>query len=142
MLYSPPLIFGVALMYVLAAAEEATKASDPLTYLFQIGGPIGVFLVLVATGKFFVTRRELDAANKRADDAVARADIEQAKREALNEKMTDRIIPLLTDSTRVLTEVGRALQISPAPATASSSTQQQLMDMMRTLELQIKELGQ
>lgn len=126
------------LMGIFAAAGDP-GIPEPWNYILNYG-ILGALLLMIATGKFFVTRRELDAAAALAKSAKEEAAEASRKRDELNEKMADRIIPLLTDSTRVLTEVGRALQLTPTAT--KTATEKQLVEMVASLQDAIKELGQ
>lgn len=73
----------------------ATEAPDPWSYFLNYG-LVGLLLIMVATGKFFVTRRELD----KADDETA---LWRAESMRLNALIQDKYVPAL-EAARTATE--------------------------------------
>lgn len=125
---------GGAACALILANETAPTLPEPWQTLLNYG-VIGVVLGLLIFGRLALGR-ELTAANLRIQDAVDRADTAEKKRDELNDKVSDKIIPLLTEATRVLTEVGRALQLSPT--SSHTAEQQQLVEMLASIQSSLK----
>ncbi len=80
----------VVAVVVVAAADTTI---DPITALNY--GVFGVLVVLLVTGKWVVTRRELDAANAATVAAIAERNLERQARNDLELTVRDKYVPAL-----------------------------------------------
>lgn len=122
-------VFAAALVGAAGDAAASGSGDDIWGYVLNYG-ILGVMFVLVVSGKFVVTRRELDRESKLLEAETKRADDAIASKDANNEKINDKIIPLMTEVVRILTEVGRVLQLSNSPTT---ETEKRLSEQMQAL---------
>lgn len=78
-------------------AQQAPGLDEPWNYLTNYG-ILAMVLILIATGKFIVLRRELDAANEAATRARAERDAERQARTDLEQIVRDKYVPALEAS--------------------------------------------